>query len=346
MHSEPFIGDNGAQQATGRRCFAVVAAGLGALGVLGAVIAGASSGAVAAALGTRGSELLAASATAGWFDCTFVARVCLALNFLAIAPVAAQHVFKKNSNTSEMGWTCVDTMEEKGRLCIIHIFGLIGSYALAMALINLWLAVAYNGCYALVWGVYATIASALSVAMQFYKPSGTGDPDSPRRGPIPIIVVVACLNPLIAIFAAAGGGTFYAPMAAGLSNPFAIGARVCALLNVLAVMPIAFAHILKRSSNAPEMGWTCVESMEEKGRLGIIHGFSIVGSYGGALSICHLWIVVCYSSCAACVLGAYGTIASVFLVSMQFYKPSGTGDSDSPATGPIPVIIAINCLNP
>ena len=113
----------------------------------------------------------------------------------------------------------------------------------------------------------------------------------------------------------------------------------------------ALPHIFAEDGNMLAMGWDMAKFMPSKGRtpLPVPVEFSLmVAHLCGILGSCQLSLVI------MCLLAGLSSsidakrlalrtmvVYQALVISMQFYKPSGTGVEGSPAMGPLPVIVAL-----
>ena len=74
----------------------------------------------------------------------------------------------------------------------------------------------------------------------------------------------------------------------------------------------------------------------------VTHTASILGVMQVTMALLCLLFATCTSDKGAKKLVIFGCLCSFAgIIAMQFQKPAGTGAEGSPATGPIPVIIAM-----
>jgi len=81
-------------------------------------------------------------------------------------------------------------LAEKVFMCTVHVCGVLGCAQLSQAVMYLFLAYFYNAqCYTLIGGGMI-FYSVMGLITQFTHPAGTGDEDSPKMGPVPVLVLL------------------------------------------------------------------------------------------------------------------------------------------------------------
>mmetsp|Transcript_42797 Transcript_42797/g.137563 ORF Transcript_42797/g.137563 Transcript_42797/m.137563 type:complete len:139 (-) Transcript_42797:314-730(-) len=123
--------------------------------------------------------------------------LALLLNTVAFSFFALGHVLAEDGNVAAMGWDVASFMPKKTavpvelNLLLSHFAAILGSAQLSLVAMNL---LAYLSEVAAVKKLaiqVMVICQALCIAMQFYKPAGTGAEGSPASGPIPVIIGLA-----------------------------------------------------------------------------------------------------------------------------------------------------------
>ena len=110
------------------------------------------------------------------------------------------------------------------------------------------------------------------------------------------------------------------------------------------------SHILDEGGNIKNMGWELAQFMPGKAKvkalpvevdLCMTHICAILGSMQLTLVVMCVLAAKSKSKEVKTMALRVVLVGQVLVTAMQFYKPSGTGAEGSPATGPIPVIIAM-----
>lgn len=111
------------------------------------------------------------------------------------------HIFAEDGNLLAMGWEIGKFMPMKGKnplpvpqeisLLITHLAAILGSAQVALVVMCL-LAAISSGPSAKKLALQTIVFYQLTIiAIQFYKPSGTGADGSPAMGPLPILIGLA-----------------------------------------------------------------------------------------------------------------------------------------------------------
>ena len=113
------------------------------------------------------------------------------------------HIFQEDGNLKNMGWDVALFMPKKGKtplpvpveveLVLSHVCAILGSTQLAIVVMCMLAAMSTKECKALALRVVLFL-QVVMIAMQFYKPSGTGVEGSPAMGPLPVMVALALPN--------------------------------------------------------------------------------------------------------------------------------------------------------
>ena len=117
----------------------------------------------------------------------------------------------------------------------------------------------------------------------------------------------------------------------------------------------AMPHLLKDDGGIADMGWDVPSFMPKKGKtpypvpteISMLqsHLCAIIGASQAALVIMCLLAATSGSKSAKFAALKVMSVYSILLFAMQFHRPSGTGAEGSPASGPLPVLVAIAVPN-